>query len=51
MQTSEFVELAYRTPAQPSISMPPTASGFSLRKQDGKEIYRWFKPVAQANGR
>jgi hypothetical protein len=33
------------------LSAPPTASGFSLRNQDGKEIYRWFKPVAQANGR
>jgi hypothetical protein len=33
------------------LCAPPTASGFLLRKQDGKEIYRWFKPVAQANGR
>ena len=28
------------------LSAPPTASGFALRKQDGKEIYRWFKPEA-----
>lgn len=21
----------------------PTASGFSLRRKDGREIYRWFK--------
>ena len=33
------------------LSAPPTASGFSLRGQDGKQIYRWFKLVAQANGR
>jgi hypothetical protein len=33
------------------LSAPPTASGFSLRRQDGKQIYRWFKLVAQANGR
>ena len=33
------------------FSVPPTASGFSLRKQDDKEIYRWFKPETQANGR
>jgi hypothetical protein len=29
----------------------PTASGFSLRRKDGAEIYRWFKTEAQsANG-
>ncbi len=24
-------------------SAPPTASGFSLRRHDGSEIYRWLK--------
>jgi hypothetical protein len=28
----------------------PTASGFSLRRKDGMEIYRWFKPDAQSDG-
>ncbi len=27
-------------------SAPPTASGFSLMRQDGKEICRWFKTDA-----
>lgn len=26
----------------------PTASGFSLRRKDGREIYRWFKTVGQS---
>src|ERR1700693_3371676 len=29
------------------FSAPPTASGFSLMRQDGKEIYRWFKAEAR----
>jgi hypothetical protein len=30
----------------------PTASGFSLRRKDGAEIYRWFKTEARsASGR
>jgi len=34
------------------FSAPPTASGFSLTRADGKEIYRWFKAAAQnPNGR
>jgi hypothetical protein len=28
----------------------PTASGFSLRRKDGMEIYRWFKPDAPSDG-
>jgi hypothetical protein len=30
------------------VSAPPTASGFSLRRRDGMEIYRWFKTDAQS---
>jgi hypothetical protein len=26
----------------------PTAAGFSLRRKDGTEIYRWFKTEAQS---
>jgi hypothetical protein len=28
----------------------PTASGFSLRRRDGMEIYRWFKTDADLKG-
>ena len=28
----------------------PTASGFSLRRRDGMEIYRWFKTGAESDG-
>jgi hypothetical protein len=28
----------------------PTASGFSLRSRDGREIYRWFKTDADLKG-
>jgi hypothetical protein len=29
----------------------PTASGFSLRRKDGKEIYRWFKTEARSTNK
>jgi len=29
----------------------PTACGFSLRRKDGAEIYRWFKTAAQSRWR
>ena len=28
----------------------PAASGFSLRRKDGREIYRWFKTDAERDG-
>jgi hypothetical protein len=34
---------AIRTAKENLRISAPTASGFSLRRKDGREIYRWFK--------
>jgi hypothetical protein len=39
---------AIRTAKEHLHHCPPTASGFSLRSKDGREIYRWFKTDAEA---
>ncbi len=44
MHTASSDDEAIRTAKENlHFSAPPTASGFSLRRQDGKEIRRWFK--------
>jgi hypothetical protein len=41
---------AMRTLRESFHIFAPTASGFSPRRKDGAEIYRWFKTAAQSPG-